>query len=214
MNQIVEGNINYSIKDSKSFDYKITITGRLDHNNTEKDVELVVPLKHLNNFWRILDIPLDILDIIRLTWPESCVITRNTTRDADPDADPAVALVNNPTNATFKIADTKSYAPVATLSTEDDSKLLEQLKTRFKRTITWNKNRSEMSNQAKINNLSYLIDPTFNFVNRLFVLLFEKEDDRKSFSRYYTLSVDKKDFDVLIDDKTFFDAPIKSKEET
>ena len=71
-----------------------------------------------------------------------------------------------------------------------------------------------MSNQAKINNLSYLIDPTFNFVNRLFVLLFEKEDDRKSFSRYYTLSVDKKDFDVLIDDKTFFDAPIKSKEGT
>ena len=65
MNQIVEGNINYSIKDSKSFDYKITITGRLDHNNIEKDVELVVPLKHLNNFWRILDIPLDILDIIR-----------------------------------------------------------------------------------------------------------------------------------------------------
>ena len=65
MNQIVEGNINYSIKDSKSFDYKITITGRLDHNSTEKDVELVVPLKHLNNFWRILDIPLDILDIIR-----------------------------------------------------------------------------------------------------------------------------------------------------
>ena len=65
MNQIVEGNINYSIKDSKSFDCKITITGRLDHNNTEKDVELVVPLKHLNNFWRILDIPLDILDIIR-----------------------------------------------------------------------------------------------------------------------------------------------------
>ena len=65
MNQTVEGNINYSIKDSKSFDYKITITGRLDHNNTEKDVELVVPLKHLNNFWRILDIPLDILDIIR-----------------------------------------------------------------------------------------------------------------------------------------------------
>ena len=70
-----------------------------------------------------------------------------------------------------------------------------------------------MLNQAKINNLSYLIDPTFNFVNRLFVLLFEKEDDRKSFSRYYTLSVGKKDFDVLIDDKTFFDAPIKSKEE-
>ena len=65
MNQIVEGNINYSIEDSKSFDYNITITRRLDRNNREKDVELVVPLKHLNNFWRILDIPLDILDITR-----------------------------------------------------------------------------------------------------------------------------------------------------
>ena len=49
MNQIVEGNISYSIEDSKSFDYNITITGRLDHNNREKDVELVVPLKHFNN---------------------------------------------------------------------------------------------------------------------------------------------------------------------
>ena len=69
------------------------------------------------------------------------------------------------------------YVPAVTLSTEDDNKLLEQLKTGFKRTIKWNKYRSKMSNQTKANNLNYLIDPTFTKVNR-FVLLFENEDDK------------------------------------
>ena len=71
-----------------------------------------------------------------------------------------------------------------------------------------------MSNQTKTNNLNYLIDPTFNKFNRLFVLSFENEDDRASFSKYYTPNVEIKDFNVLIDDKSFCDAPIKSKEET
>ena len=106
------------------------------------------------------------------------------------------------------------YVPVVTLSTENDNKLLEKLKTGFKRTIKWNKYRSEMSNQTKTNNLNYLIDPTFNKFNRLFVLSFENEDDRASFSKYYTPNVEIKDFNVLIDDKSFCDAPIKSKEET
>ena len=57
-NSGAEGNINYSIKDSKSFDYKTKITGRLEGNDTKKEVEIVVPLKHLSNFWRTLDIPL------------------------------------------------------------------------------------------------------------------------------------------------------------
>ena len=56
-----------------------------------------------------------------LTWYENCVLTSNAMRDADPDADPAVAAVDNPTNVTFKITDTKLYAPVVTLSTEDDN---------------------------------------------------------------------------------------------
>ena len=51
-------NVNYSIKDSKSFDYKTSITGKLEGNNTEKEVEIVVPLKYLNNLWRTLQIPL------------------------------------------------------------------------------------------------------------------------------------------------------------
>ena len=88
-----------------------------------------------------------------------------------------MAEVNNRTYATFKITDTNLYVPAVTLSTEDDNKLLEQLKTGFKRTIKWNKYRSKMSNQTKTNNLNYLIDPTFTKVNR-FVLLFENEDDK------------------------------------
>ena len=84
-------------------------------------------------------------------------------------------------SAAFRIKDFKLYVPVVTLSAENDNKLLEPLKTGFKRTIKWNKYRSEMSNQTKNNNLNYLIDPTFTNVNRLFVLSFETEDDRTSF---------------------------------
>ena len=109
-------NINYSVKDSKSFDYKTSITGKLEGNNTEKEVEIVVPLKHLSNFWRTLDMLLINCQInLILTWSENCVLTSKATRNADPDANPAVAAIDNRTNATFKIIDTKLYVPVVTL---------------------------------------------------------------------------------------------------
>ena len=95
-----------------------------------------------------------------LTWSENCVLTNKATRDADPDANSAVAAIDNPTNGTFK-----------------------------KRTIKWNKFRSEMTSQTKNNNLNYLIDPIFTKVNRLFVLSFENENDRNSFSKYYITNV-------------------------
>ena len=181
-NSGANNNINYSVKDSKSFDYKASFTGKLEGNNTEKEAEIVVPLKYLSNFWRLLDIPLINNEInFILTWPENCVLTSKVPRDADPDADPAVAAFNNPKNATFKITDVKLYAPVVTLSTESDKTLLEQLRTGFKRTIKWNKYMSEMTNQTQNNNLNYLIDPTFTKVNRLFVLSFKNEGDRRSF---------------------------------
>ena len=66
---------------------------------------------------------------------------------------------------------------------------------------------------TKTNNLNYLIDPTLNKVNRIFVLSFENEEHRTSFSKYYTPKVEIKDFNVLIDKKRFFDVPIKNKEE-
>ena len=96
---------------------------------------------------------------------DKCVLTDITTqavRDANPNADLLVEArerIDAPTNATFQIKDTKLYVPVVTLSTEDDNKFLEQLKLGFKRTIKWNKYRSEMTNQTKTNKLNYLIDP-------------------------------------------------------
>ena len=103
--------------------------------------------------------------------------------------------------------------PVVTLSTKNDNNFLEQLNSGFKRTIEWNKYRSEMTNQTKTNHLNYLIDPTFTKVNRLFVLLFENEEDRTSFSKYYVPKVEMKGFDVLINGKSFFNVPVKNKEE-
>ena len=120
---------------------------------------------------------------------------------------------DSPTNAVFKITDCKLYVPVVTLSAENDNKLLEQLKTGFERTIKWNKYRSEIFNQAKNNTLNYLIDPTFTNVNRLLVLIFENQDDRTSYSKYYLRKVEIKDFNVLIDGKPFFEIPVKNKEQ-
>ena len=115
---------------------QIIITSKnTESNNTEKGVEIVVPLKHLSNFWRTQDIPLIYCEInLILTWSEKYVLTSKVTRDADSDANPTVAAIDNLTNATFKIRDAKLYVPVVTLSTENDKKLLEQLRTGFKRT--------------------------------------------------------------------------------
>ena len=68
-----------------------------------------------------------------------------------------------------------------------------------------------MSNQTKNNNLNYLIYPTFTNVNRLLVLTFENEDDRTSFSKYYLLKVEIKDFNLLTNGKPFFEIPVKNK---
>ena len=105
------------------------------------------------------------------------------------------------------------YVPAVTLSAENHSKLLEQLKTGFKRTITWNKYRSGISHQTKNNNLNYLIDPTFTNMNRLLVLSYKNEEDRTSFSKYYIPEVEIKYFNVLIDGKPFYEIPGKNKEE-
>ena len=109
------------------------------------------------------------------------------------------------------------YVPVVTLSKENRIKLLEQLKSEFKKTIKWNKYRSQMSVQNNNNNLNYLTDPTFTNFNRLFFLSFErieekniKKDYRDSFSHYYVPKVEIKDFNVLIDGNNFFDLPVKN----
>ena len=164
---------------SESFKYKTSITGSTynvdaritnkegnqvnnpahDANKSgKKEVEIAVPLKYLSNFWRTLNMTLINCELsLTLTWSENCVITSLEKR---------ITIINtrrhtSPTNATFKITDTKLYVPVVTLSTKDDNNFLEQLKSGFKRTIKWNKYRSEMTNQTQNNNFNYLIDPTF-----------------------------------------------------
>ena len=120
-----------------------------------------------------------------------------------------------PAELEFKITDTKLYVPVVSLSKENNIKLLEQLKSGFKRTIKWNKYRSQMTIQPQNNNLNYLIDPTFTNVNRLFVLSFSgnnNTDNRDSFSNYYVPNVEIKDFNVLIYGKFFLDLPVKNEE--
>ena len=153
---------------------------------------------------------------LTLTWSENCVltdITAQASRVAQGD-NPARPGIYAPTGATFQITDTKLYVPSVTLSTENDKKLLEQFRAGFKRTIKWNKYRSEMTNQTKNNNSNYLIDPTFTKVNRLFILSFENENDRTSFSKSYVPNVQIKYFNVLIDGKIFLDMPIINGEKT
>ena len=86
---------------------------------------------------------------------------------------------------TFSITDTKLYVPVVTLSTQDKEKLLEKLKPNFKITINWNKYQTKLSTERQNQYLDFLIDPSFQGVNRLFVLSFENEAQRTSYKRYY-----------------------------
>ena len=67
-----------------------------------------------------------------------------------------------------------------------------------------------MSNQTKTNDLNCLIDPTFNKVNRMFVFSFKNEDDRMTFSQYYTPNVEIKDFNVLINGTSVFGVAVKN----
>ena len=99
----------------------------------------------------------------------------------------------------FAITDAKLYVPKVTLSTGDNEKLLEQLKSGFKRTINWNKYQSKVSTERQNQYLDFLIDPAFQGVNRLFVLSFENDDDRKVHTGYYLPKVGLKDYDVMID---------------
>ena len=118
-------------------------------------------------------------------------------------ANPAIVV---PITLTFEITDTKLYVPVVTLSKENDIKLLEKLRSGFKRTIKWNKYRSQMTVQPQNNNLNYLIDPTFTNVNRLFVLPFTRtniRDYRNSFSHYYVPDAEIEYFNVQIKGKGF-----------
>ena len=131
----------------------------------------------------------------------------------DPAAEPAVNAINRPKYLKFIVTDCKLYVPVVTLQTEYQNQLSKDLKTEISIDFTWIKYRSQMINQTATNNLNFLIDPTLNNVNRLFVLAFPNEEDRRSFSKYYTPTVEIKDYNVIIDGEPFYEIAIKNKEE-
>ena len=109
------------------------------------------------------------------------------------------------------------YVPVVTLSRKNDKKLLEQLISGFKTTVKWKKYKSQLTIQPQKNNLKYLIDPTFTKVSRLFVLSFVRTAEgyhRDSLSNYYVPNVRIKDFNVLIDEKSFFNLPVKNEKKS
>ena len=177
------------------------------NNSTKNNVKVVIPLKHLSNIWRSLNILLINCEVeLILTCFKNCVLIDKLTREATYGANLRVSEINDPENAIFQITDKKLYVPVVTLSKENDVRLLEQLKSGFKRTIKLNRYRLQINIQPKNNSLNYLIDPTFTNVDRLFVWSFLRNnytDSRYSFSNYYVPKVKINDFNVLIDGKVF-----------
>ena len=113
-------------------------------------------------------------------------------------------------NPTFTITETNLYVSLVTLSTQDNVKLLPQLKNRFKRTITWNKYLVKPELLAQNLNLNHLIEPRFQGVNRLFILAFENDAQRISRKRYYIPNAEIKDCNVMISGKNFFDQTINN----
>ena len=127
-----------------------------------------------------------------LKWSPTCVISPATVKTK------------------FAKTETKLYVPVVTLSTQDKAKLLQQLKSGFKRTINWNKYESNVKTFARNKYLNHLINPRIQGVNRLFLFSFENEDDRTSHSTFYLPKVEIKYYNVIIDGKNVFDQPINN----
>ena len=120
--QFFRDELDDNLEDSELFKFKVKITGKTPDDDNEKDVEIMVPLKYLSNSWRTIEMPLVNCEVnLILTWSSTCLIT------------------NSNVDGTFEITDTKPYFPVATLSTQENTKLLQQLKSGFKRVINWNK---------------------------------------------------------------------------
>ena len=103
---------------------------------------------------------------------------------------------------------------VVTLSTQDNAKLLQQLKSGFKRVVNWNKYLSKPELLSQNPNLNHLVEPGFQGVTRLFVLAFENDIDRTSHSTYYLPNVEIKDYNIMINGENFFDQPIKDNKVT
>ena len=144
---------------SASFKFETKKVGKVRNDGTE-NINIMVPFKYLSQYWRAFEM-----------WLINCKINFIVTCSANWFT--IHAPVNNQV-PTFATTDPKLYVPVVTLSSQNNEKLLQQLKSRFKRTINWNKDQSKVIVQEQNRYLDWFVDPIFQRVNRLFVLSFEQ----------------------------------------
>ena len=166
--------------------------------NGTLDVEIHVPLKYLSNFWRTLEMPLINTEVnLLLTWTDKCILGSGNLAK------------------TFKINDTKLYVPVVTLSAADNAKFLPLLKSGFKRSVFWNEylSKEDILPGARPN-YNFLIDPSFQGVNRLFVLPFASDGNTRNGYGYYLPSKDVTNYNVWINGKAFLDQPVNNFDRT
>ena len=145
------------------------------------NTEVVVPLKYLSN-WRSLNLALINCEIeLDLKWTKNCIkLDLKWTKNCV-----LIKEDNHVTGVSFTISSSKLYVPVVTLSVNDNTKFLENIKQKFKRAISWNKHRSEITAQTKTNILDYLIDPIFRNINTLFVLSFKNGNNDPAINLFY-----------------------------
>ena len=178
-----------------SFNSKTKVTGQTNDDGIN-NFEIMVPPKYLSNFSGTLEMPLINCEVeLILNWSANCVLIYINVNNQVP---------------TFTITETNLYVPVVTLSTQENKQLLPQLISGFKRKISWNKYLAKPELLAQNVNLNYLIEPSFQGANRLFVLAFENDEQRTSNKGYYIPNVKIKDYNVMIDGKIFFDQPVKN----
>ena len=146
----------------------------------------MVPLKYLSNYWRTLEMPLINCEVnLILAWSADCVMIYANVENQVP---------------TFAITEANLYVPV--VSTQDNVKLLTQLKSDFKRAISWNKYLSKPELLAQNLDSNHLVEPSLQGVYRLFVLALKNDAQRASNKRYYVPNVEIKNYNVMME-KTF-----------
>ena len=189
---------------SSTFKYK---SGLLKKKITEgetrvfKGVKIAVSLKYLNNFWRTIEIHLE------LNWSKDYVLSN----------------IND--NTTFKTTNTKFYVPIVTLSNKDNIKLVKLLEEGFKRPVYWDEYQTKMWSKNLDNTYPtrFPLDVSFQRVTRLFILVFNNTtvnvpnnptnntNDRvlrNSHPKYFLPRVNISNYNVLINGRNFYDQPI------
>ena len=193
----VDGNVDLTVdvqhipNNSSSFKYKSSLT--TDRNG----IQIAVPLKHLSNFWRSLEMPLINCKVeLSLTWNPNCEMSN---------------LVGA---STFTITDAKLYVPVVTLSTEDNAKLSKLLSKGSKRPFYWKKCSAILNKTCDEDDyIRESLDASYQGVKRLFALAYRDRGGVNrvtvnSHRRYFLLRVKLENYNIEIDGRNSYDQPI------